>query len=146
LSDLKVESFRSSVYQSGGTYYLTFWQSELDEYAGVKDAVSCLSACESIVDGEVYGFVISGPYDQDGEESGGFDDHLDSCWGFIGDESYCMGEGKSAAEWLENKAAEKDAMAFAAMMETARPDLAPQYEADSPRIVLARWGFGGQSV
>lgn len=127
LSDLRLESFRSTVYQNGDDYVLAFWQSELDAYAGVKGAKSSLDSCQSIVDGDVYGFVISGHYDADGDRAPGFADHLDSCWGFIGDSDDCLSEGKSAAEWLEKKAAERDAVAFADDLMTARPDLAPQW-------------------
>lgn len=113
LADCKVQPFGD--YQS--TFYLCFWQSELDQYAGVENAVSCLESCQSIVDGEVYGFVVSGPYEQDSSgdwhESESFDDHLDSCWGFIGESDYCLESGVDSAQWLENEAKRKDAESFA---------------------------------
>ena len=113
LSDLKVEQFgdRSS------TYYLCFWQSELDKYAGCKDDTSCHSGCQAVVDGEDYGFVIS---DDD-------DDNIESCWGFIGDESYCLEEARAIAEAMEKEAVERDAQEAADSMAEARPDLAPAY-------------------
>ena len=123
MSDLNVESFHSQTYQSGATYYLAFWQSELDAYAGTKNAESCISSCQSIVDGDVYGFVISGPYDEDGEESEDFDDHLDSCWGFIGESDYCLSEGESAAQYLENEALAEDAARMAESIAESRPDM-----------------------
>jgi hypothetical protein len=53
------------------------------------------AAAQSLVDewnswlsGEVYGFIVE---DSDGE-------HIDSCWGFIGDIKFCIAEAKSAAE------------------------------------------------
>lgn len=39
--------------------------------------------------GQVYGYIIE---DENGE-------HLDSCWGFLGDYKYCLEEAKSAADW-----------------------------------------------
>lgn len=39
--------------------------------------------------GNVYGYIIE---DENGE-------HLDSCWGFLGDYKYCLEEAKSAADW-----------------------------------------------
>lgn len=38
--------------------------------------------------GQVFGYEVIG---KEG-------DHLDSCWGFVGDMDYCLSEGKSAAE------------------------------------------------
>jgi hypothetical protein len=118
LADLKVEQFGD--YRS--TFYLCFWQSELDAYAGCKNAVSCRESCQSIVDGDVYGFRITGPAadDEDGDE-------LDSCWGFIGDMNYCLSEAKSIAERMEARARERDACDMAAAIMESRPDLAPQY-------------------
>jgi hypothetical protein len=136
LADLKVQSFRSRVYQGGDDYYLAFWQSELDAYAGNKNAVSCLESCQAIVDGDVYGFAIE---DADGND-------LDSVWGFIGEMDYCLTEAKSVAEGLEADALEADAKAeadaiadaieaadaaaeaMAADIADSRPDLAPRYE------------------
>lgn len=114
LADLKVEQFgdRSS------TYYLCFWQSELDAYCGGKDCKSSLSSCQDVIDGDVYGFVIG---DND-------DDHIESCWGFIGDESYCLEEARGIAESMEKESAERDAQEAAENMALARPDLAPIYE------------------
>jgi hypothetical protein len=125
-ADLKVESFGRG--NSSSTFYLAFWQSELDSYAGVKNAKSCLSSLQSILDGEVYGYIVSGPYDSDDEPLPGFNDHAESCWGFIGDSSYCMAEGESAAEWLNKQHREQIATMQADAMQAARPDLAPQYE------------------
>lgn len=114
LADLKVKQFGD--YRS--TFYLCFWQSELDEYAGCKDAVSPIASCQDIVDGNIYGFVIG---DDD-------DDHIESCWGFIGDESYCLEEARAIAHHLEATAAQKDATAMAEDIAAARPDLSPAYE------------------
>lgn len=52
--------------------------------------------------GEVYGFVVSSDDD----------DHMDSCWGFIGDTEGCLEEGVASAEYLwrtieEDRAKEK---------------------------------------
>ena len=45
---------------------------------------------DSILRGEVYGYVI------ENEETG---EELDSCWGFIGDYKYCLGEAKSLVDY-----------------------------------------------
>ena len=107
LSDLKVEQFGRGDCRE--TYYLCFWQSEFDAYCGGKDCKSSLDSCQAILDGEVYGFIVSSDDD----------DHIESCWGFIGDAEYCMSEGKAAAAWLESEACDVDA---AAIMES-RPDM-----------------------
>lgn len=109
LSDLRVEQFGD--YPS--TFYLEFRQSELDAYAGCKNAVSCRNSLQAVVDGETYGFIIE---DGDGET-------VDSCWGFIGPASYCLEEGISAAKYLEAQAIERDALAFACTAESSRPDM-----------------------
>ena len=100
LSDLKVEQFGRGDCRE--TYYLCFWQSEFDAYCGGKDCKSSLDSCQAILDGEVYGFIVSSDDD----------DHMESCWGFIGDAEYCMSEGKAAAAWRESKACEVDAAAI----------------------------------
>lgn len=113
LSDLRVEQFGD--YRSA--FFLAFWQSELDQYAGGKNAVSQVKALQHVVDGEVYGFTVE---DGDG-------DVVDSCWGFIGDESYCLSEGIDSAKYLESTAIEQEAKAVAQAIALARPDLAPCY-------------------
>lgn len=109
LSDLRVEQFGD--YRS--TFYLVFRQSELDAYAGNKNAVSCRESLQAIVDGETYGFIVE---DEDGET-------VDSCWGFIGPASDCLEEGTAAAKYLEAQAVEQDALAFARVAESSRPDM-----------------------
>jgi hypothetical protein len=117
LADLKVEQFGD--YRS--TFYLCFWQSELDAYAGCKNATSCLASCQAIIDGDVYGFEITAPDDED------MGDELDSCWGFIGDMNDCLEVAKAIAEGMEARARERDACDMAAAIMESRPDLAPQY-------------------
>lgn len=47
--------------------------------------------------GECYGYVVERvTRDDDGDETG--TEELDSCWGFLGDVSYCMEEAKAAAK------------------------------------------------
>lgn len=121
LADLKVEQFGGQ----SSTFYLCYWQPELDAYAGCKSATSCLKSCQSIVDGDVYGFRITGPAEDDEDDEDG--DDLDSCWGFIGDMSYCLDEAKDIAERMEARARERDACEAAAAIMEARPDLAPCY-------------------
>tara|TARA_R110000868_G_scaffold119_1_gene1235 strand:+ start:2582 stop:3283 length:702 start_codon:yes stop_codon:yes gene_type:complete len=109
LSDLRVEHFGDR----RDSFYLCFWQSELDEYAGVKGAQSCHTSCQHIVDGDVYGFDV---VDAAGET-------VDSCWGFIGDSVGCLLEGVSLAEYYEARAKEEDALALAVDIAASRPDL-----------------------
>ena len=109
LSDLRVEQFGD--YRN--TFHLVFLQSKLDRYAGSRGAISCRDTCQNIVDGDVYGFDVL-------DESG---DSVDSCWGFIGDSSYCMSEGLASAEWHERDRIESEALAMANAMTLARPDM-----------------------
>lgn len=113
LADLKVEQFGDC----RSTFYLCFWQSELDEYAGGKGVPSCLASCQAIVDGEVYGFRVR---DEDG-------DVLDACGGFIGAMEYCLEEARASADWHAAEIHETRAAIQAAAIQAARPDLAPQW-------------------
>ena len=64
--------------------------------------IECLDDCMT---GNVYGFVITNP---DGEE--------DSCWGFIGDYSYCLNEARESVNYKveynkkEKEKADEEAM------------------------------------
>lgn len=61
----------------------------LDEVA--RDVlVAEVEEYDSYLRGEVYGYTV--------HPCGDPDDVLDSCWGFLGDEDYCMTEGKAARE------------------------------------------------
>lgn len=115
ISDLRVETFSSRVWQSCPEYYLCFWQSELDAYAGGKNVPSPVTSCQNIVDGDVYYFAV---IDDDGET-------VDSCGGFIGESEYCLSEGKAAAEHFETQARERDALSMAESISESRPDLTP---------------------
>ena len=63
-----------------------------------EEILKCLEAevseYDSFIRGEVYGYIVK---DENGEV-------VDSCWGFIGDETYALQEGKSSAQWHEEKA------------------------------------------
>jgi hypothetical protein len=59
--------------------------------------------------GEIYGYVLE---DDDGE-------HLDSCWGYIGERDYCESEMDEAATRYVDKAQKREARA----QEAERPDL-----------------------
>lgn len=48
---------------------------------------------DSYLTGDVYGFIVE---DEEG-------DTIESCWGFNGDQEYCLKEGVSTAEWLIKK-------------------------------------------
>jgi hypothetical protein len=54
----------------------------------LKAAESLVSEWNSWLSGEIYGYIVE---DSDGE-------HMDSCWGFLGDIKFCIEEAKSAAE------------------------------------------------
>lgn len=49
--------------------------------------------------GQVYGYVVEGIEG----------DHLESCWGFVGDLAYVEGEAKSAAEYAKDPALDRQA-------------------------------------
>ena len=57
-----------------------------------KVAESLVQEWQDYCDGNVYGYVVTDDLE---------DEEVDSCWGFIGDQEYCMAEGVSAAEWHE---------------------------------------------
>lgn len=50
--------------------------------------------------GQVYGYVVYGPpdYDEDGEEIKGTREELESCWGFNGDDDYCLEQARDVAD------------------------------------------------
>lgn len=92
-----------------GWTYAVWSQSELDRYAGTKDAKAPIETVQAFLGGEVYGWTV-----QDAEG-----DVLESCWGYIGDESFCMAEGESVARGLESDAQAEDAR----KLEASRLDL-----------------------
>ncbi len=94
---MRVEEIRSQ----RETYFYVWYQDELDKYAGMKNAKPMLESIQSYFDGEVYGYVVK---DKDGEDMKGT--MSDSCWGFVGDVSYCLDEGKSAVDWIFDKVRE----------------------------------------
>lgn len=69
----------------------------------------------SWANGDVWGYVVE---DEDGE-------HLDSCWGFIGDsdDEYMMGEARQAFEYHKREVAKAKAETFAEEVAESRPDL-----------------------
>jgi len=87
LEDVKVQRFSTR----DAEVYVVWSQSELDKYAGIKNASAPLETVRYFMDGDVYGFCIR---DADG-------DVLESCGGFIGDWEDCMAEGESVARGLE---------------------------------------------
>jgi len=131
ISDMRYERFDTR----SDTLVMVWRQSELDTYAGVKDAKPPSESVRAWLDDDIWGFVVS---DDDA-------DHIESCWGFVGDADYCMAEGVAVAEYLESAAAKADAerMAVAEYLESeaakadaermaeeiadSRPDLAPEW-------------------
>ena len=100
LEDVRIE--RTSTRDS--EVFIVWSQSELDRYAGVKDARAPLETVRYFLDGDVYGFSIE---DADG-------DVLDSCGGFVGDADYCMAEAEAIAIALESSAMKRDAQVLEA--------------------------------
>lgn len=84
LSDFRAEQIDTRDSQ----YFVAFWQSELDEYAGCKNAKSMRDDIKSWLDGEIYGFEV---YDSEGE-------YVDSCWGFIGEMEYAIQAAKESIQ------------------------------------------------
>ena len=76
LSDFRAEQIDTR----DSCYFVAFWQSELDEYAGCKNAKSRHDDIRAWLDGEIYGFTV---YDSEGE-------FVDSCWGFIGEMEHAI--------------------------------------------------------
>lgn len=106
----ELSNFRFERFSARDAEVLLIWsQSELDRYAGTKDASAPIKTVRAYLDGDVYGFTVE---DADG-------DVLESCWGFIGDWTYCMAEGEDVARYLEGEASKTDAR----RLEASRPDL-----------------------
>lgn len=105
LTDFRLERFSTR----DSEVYMIWYQPELNKYAGTKDACAPIETVRAYLDGEVYGWTVE---DADG-------DVLDSCWGYIGDASYCMADGESVARGLEDAAQAEDAKT----LEASRADL-----------------------
>lgn len=104
-SDIRVETFGTH----RDSFFMVWSQKRLDEYAGIKKAKAPIETAESFVNGEVYGFIISNEDDE----------HLDSCWGFIGDMEYCLSEARDIAQYYENERLER----VAKEIEESRADM-----------------------
>jgi hypothetical protein len=79
LADFRLHQFRTR----DGWVYATWYQPELDRYAGTRDAPASVDTVQTYLDGEIYGWTVE---DADG-------DVLESCWGWIGDAESCLAEG-----------------------------------------------------
>ncbi len=96
-SGISISTGRTDSWDSGqiGFAYVT---KERIDYLGApladaeKQMRGEIEEYDSFLRGEVYGFVINGP---DG-------DHLDSCWGFVGDIKYAKEEAEMSAKWHYN--------------------------------------------
>lgn len=109
-SGIDVQDLRFERLSTLDSDVLLVWsQSELDAYAGTKDAKAPVETVRAYLDGEVYGWTVE---DADG-------DVLDSCWGYIGDASYPLSEAEDLARGLEDAAQAEDAKT----LEASRPDL-----------------------
>lgn len=105
LSDFRLHQFRTR----DGWTYAVWCQSELDKYAGTKDAKAPLETVQAYLDGDVYGWTVE---DADG-------DAIESCWGYIGDARDVLAEAESVARLLEADAQAEDAKT----LEASRADL-----------------------
>lgn len=81
----------------------TMGEPNLDRETAERYIREEVSTYDDYLTGQCYGYVIEG---KDG-------DHLDSCWGFIGDLDYVRQEAKSAAEHIDDPAVEREAEALA---------------------------------
>lgn len=84
LSDFRAEQIDTR----DSWYFVAFWQSELDEYAGCKNAKSMRDDIRAWLDGEVYGFTV---YDSESE-------YVDSCYGFIGEMEHAIQAAKESIQ------------------------------------------------
>lgn len=105
LEDVQVQRFSTQ----DAEVYMAWSKSELDKYAGIKDAKAPLETVRYFLDGDVYGFTIE---DADG-------DVLDSCGGYIGDWQDVMAEAEAEAGHFEADALKQDAE----VLEASRADL-----------------------
>lgn len=100
-ADIKRAEYRSRVYQGDG--FVVIWsQKEMDAYCGTPDQTPGESI-QHYLDGDVYGYIVEPVWwvtdptnlsdegeplvDESSEDS-------ESCWGFVGEESYCLGEAR----------------------------------------------------
>ena len=82
------------------------WLQPLEE-----TAESLVKDWQSYCDGDVYGYVVTDDLEEDEE--------VDSCWGYVGDQDYCMTEGVSAAEWHESNGRKQVLLPFTEPQEGA---------------------------
>lgn len=93
--------FDSGGWDSGQVGWIFITHDEiLREWTSDQEkAEACLRAevetYDQYLTGQVYGYVVE---DDDGN-------HLDSCYGFFGEEEYCVGEAKASAEHISGKLA-----------------------------------------
>jgi hypothetical protein len=90
LDQIRVDHIRT---QERGRVFIVWNQQELNKWAGCRDAKPMTETVQAIFDGEVYGYWIKDSNGDDLESS----EH-DSCWGFIGDSDYCLGEARQAVD------------------------------------------------
>lgn len=109
-SGLDVADYRLERFSTRDAEVLLVWsQSELDRYAGTKNAKAPLETVRAYLDGEVYGWTVE---DADGND-------IESCWGYIGDARDVLSEGESVARLLEADAQAEDVK----ILEASRADL-----------------------
>lgn len=103
-----------------GFYWAPLSKIESEGFADVDALRACLRAeVEELaheLQGNIWGYVVIGPDEE----------HVDSCWGFIGEPSYAMSEGREVAEWRE----QVDAINWAAL---------PQWVKDAVLIRGDEW-------
>jgi hypothetical protein len=72
---------------------------ELDDPRLLEIIREDVKTYDMYLQGECFGYEITGKND----------DHLDSCWGFLGDVDYCEAEARSAAEHSTDPAVDREA-------------------------------------
>lgn len=102
---IKRKDYHSHAYQGDG--YVVIWdQDEMDAYCGTPGQTPGESL-QHYLDGEVYGYIVdpvswvTNPEDLCDEGEPIVHEHQEdseSCWGFIGEESYCLGEARDVVD------------------------------------------------
>lgn len=112
LDDIKIETISPQYHQTSDVFYCIWSQSQLDKYAGCKNASAHIEHAQSILSGDVFYICVS----DDDEISDG-----DTCGGFVG-EYWCDYIQESAREMFGNVLSEKREK-MAHEMEISRPDM-----------------------
>ena len=120
MDDIKIETISPQYDQTGDRFYCIWSQSQLDKYAGCKNAVAQVEYAQSILSGDVWYITVSDKDEIAEYECSG---------GFVG-EYWCDYIQDAAREMLEGVLAEKReklATLAAIEMTNSRPDMYPTF-------------------